>query len=73
MEALLGRLEFDQVVIQDQLSYTRHAVSQTQHLLSFVDALGSFPADEVADDTGQGLDCRVEVLVGRLQVQLCSV
>lgn len=27
MEALLGRLELDQVVIQDQLSHARHAVS----------------------------------------------
>ncbi len=72
-EALFGRLELDQVVIQDQLSYTRDAVSQPQHLLGFMDALGSFPADEVANDVGQGLDCGVEVLVGGLQVQLRSV
>lgn len=72
-EALFGRLELDQVVIQDQLSYTRDAVSQPQHLLCFVDALGTFSADEVADNVGQGLDCGVEVLVGGLQVQLRSV
>lgn len=72
-EALFGRLDLDQVVIQDQLAYTRDAVSQPQHLLSFVDALGSLAADEVANDVGQGLDGGVEVLVGGLQVQLCSV
>lgn len=65
-EALFGRLELDQAVIQDQLSHTCEAVSQPQHLLSFVDALGSLPADEVADNAGQGLDCGVEVLVGGL-------
>lgn len=72
-EALFGRLELDQAVIQDQLSDTCDAVTQPQHLLSLVDALWSLPADEVADDVGQGLDRGVEVLVGGLQVQLCSV
>lgn len=72
-EALLGRLQLDQVVVQDQLAHTCDTVSQPQHLLSFVDALGSFPTDEVANDAGQGLDRGVEVLVGGLQVQLCGV
>ena len=35
--------------------------------------MGRSPADEVSDNTGQGLDRGVEVLVGGLQVQLCSV
>lgn len=73
MKVLLGRLEFDQVVIQDQLSHTCHAFSQPQHLLSFMDALGSFPTNEVANNTGQRLNSGVEVLVGSLQIQLCSI
>lgn len=72
-EALFRRLKLDQVVIQNQLSHTCEAVSQPQHLLGFVDAFGSLPADEVADDAGQRLDRGVEVLVGGLQVQLHSV
>lgn len=73
LEALFGRLDLDQVVVQDQLSHARDAVPQPQHLLGLVDALGSFTADEVADDVGQGLDCGVEVLISGLQVQLGGV
>lgn len=69
-EALFGWLELNQVVIQDQLSDSCDAVTHTQHLLGFVDAFWSLPADEVTNNTGQGLDCGVEVLVGGLQIQL---
>lgn len=72
-ETLFGRLELDQVVVEHQLSYACDAVSKPQHLLRLLDAFGSFPADEVADDVGQGLDRGVEVLVGGLQVQLGSI
>lgn len=72
-EALLGRLQLDQVVVQDQLADARHAVAQPQHLLRLVDALGPLAADEVADDAGQRLVGGVEVGVGRLQVELGGV
>jgi len=72
-KALFGRLELDQVVVQDELANTCDAVSQPQHLLRFMDALGSLPTDEVADHVGKGLDGGVKVLVRGLQVQLCSV
>lgn len=72
-EALLGRLQLDQVVVEDQLADARDGLPQPQHLLGFVDALGPFPADEVADDVGQRLEGGVEVLVRGLQVQLRSV
>lgn len=72
-EALLGRLELEEVVVQHQLSHACDALSQTQHLLSFVDALRPFAADEVAYDAGQRLDCGVEVLIGGLQVQLGGI
>ncbi|TNN84436.1 hypothetical protein EYF80_005429 [Liparis tanakae] len=72
-EALFGRLELDEVVVQDQLAHAGDAVSQPQHLLRLVDALGSLPADEVADDVGKRLDGGVEVLVRGLQVQLGGV
>ena len=70
-EALLGGLELHQVVVQNQLPHPRHVLPQTQHLLHLVDALGPLPADEVANDVGEGLHRRVEVLVGGFQVQLC--
>lgn len=72
-EARFGRLELDQVVVQDQLSHSCHALPHSQHLLCFVDPFRSLSADEVADDVGQGLDARVEILIGGLQVQLCCV
>lgn len=72
-ETLFWGLELDEVVIQDQLSHSGDTVAHLQHLLSLMDALGSLAADEVTDDVGQGLDCGVEVLVGGLQVQLCSI
>lgn len=72
-EALFGRLELDQVVIQDQFAYACDAVFQPQHLLRFVDALGALPANEVANNVGQGLDRGVEVFVCGLQVQLGSI
>lgn len=52
-EALFGRLQLDQVVIQDQLPDSCHAVAQPQHLLCLVDAFGSLTTDEVADNAGQ--------------------
>lgn len=72
-EALLGRLQLNKVVVEDQLADASHTVAHTQHLLGFVDAFGSFPTQEVADDAGQGLDRGVKVLVGGLQVQIHSV
>lgn len=72
-EALFRWLQLDQVVIQDQFSHSRQAVANSQHLLRLVDPFGSFSADEVADDVGQGLDCGVEVLIGGFQVQLRCV
>lgn len=72
-KALLGGLELDEIVIQHQLSHTGGALSHPQHLLRLMDAFGSLATDEVANDAGQGLDCRVEVLVSGLQVQLSSV
>lgn len=72
-EALLGRLQPDQVVVQHQLADARHAVAQPQHLLRLVDALGPLAADEVADDAGQRLVAGVEVGVGGLQVELGGV
>lgn len=52
-EALFGRLQLDQVVIQDQLPDSCDAVAQPQHLLSLMDAFGTLAADEVADNAGQ--------------------
>lgn len=69
-EALLGRLQLDQVVVEDQLAHARHAGAHAQHLLRLVDAFGLFPAQEVSDDAGQGLGRGVEVLVGGLQIQV---
>ena len=42
-EALLGRLELDEVVVQHQLAHPRDAVAHPQHLLGLVDALGPLP------------------------------
>lgn len=69
-ETLFGRLQFDQVVIEDQFADAGHAVADAQHLLGFVDAFGSLPAQEVADDAGQRLGRGVEVLVRGLQIQI---
>lgn len=69
-EALFGRLQLDQVVVEDQFADARHAVADAQHLLGLVDAFGPFAAQEVADGAGQRLGRGVEVLVRGLQIQL---
>lgn len=72
-QALLGGLQLDGGVVQDQLPHPGQHGPHLQHLLRLLDAFGPLPTDVVANHVREGLDRGVELLVHRLQAELCRV
>lgn len=63
LHALLGGLQADRVVVQDQFTNPCEGGSHLQHLLCLLDAFGPLPTDVVADGICEGLHRGVELLV----------
>lgn len=63
LHPLLGGLQFDGVIVQDQLSHTGEYRPHLQHLFRLLDAFGTLPADVMADDVCEGLHGGVEFLI----------